>query len=547
MRLSYLHILVGFTLAGFVLVACHDQKTVSSPWPATFSLQTEVIGFYDFPEGCEETDSQGSALCPRSWVSPQSPLEVELTAEALDELGDVAEDFSGEVLVDLRPGVIVNAPPGGVLLSFVAGRSVSRRVKIAGSWGKTHFWLEECGGGGRTGSFTTVLSSPFYFESPRIAMLQSTKNTLKNAFAPSRTSACAVSGDARYALGVDESGAVAIVGVPGAGPMMLAPHFYLDGFVSASESPDLGEESAEGEMLVTAVFNDGFYVEDFGRFASPLGFNSIFVKGDVRTVRVGDRLAWLQGSLLEEGGMSVLSGASFEIHSSGAALPAPMHLTAALFHSVVGPEGHENPSNTSLESLEGSRVCMDHLAPAHSLMHCDVNQDGKLELGKCYHAGGFDDVPSCPATNRRAEALSCEEISADSLCSELTELQQDQCVSDDQLPLSPAEYCCHQICIADPACTLASPFYRLGLWSANIYGNYEQDSSTVNIKVNIRSRDGAPAFNSFAFAQTQLSLPVDQRQFLRVTGILYHMAEQTPPWVIDVSAAVDIQINAECP
>jgi hypothetical protein len=157
------------------------------------SFRVEILSVTDEvpdpnPPTCLE-DPLGQADCRRKFSPLGSPVRVTLEVTALDRQGLLEPDFAGQALVDVRPGRVLDVGPTGLLATFVAGRATVE-LGLVQAFGPTRVWVEDCGSSGEPGSFATGVSSPIWFDNPRIAEINATDDNTLSAMMPRATNVC---------------------------------------------------------------------------------------------------------------------------------------------------------------------------------------------------------------------------------------------------------------------------------------------------------------------------------------------------------------------
>ncbi|MEE8410679.1 MAG: hypothetical protein V3T05_13845 [Myxococcota bacterium] len=564
--------------AALWLSACVVEKVPLPAGPGSFRVDVQLTDGWIRPPGCEQVPEVGSPTCLRPFSELTSPVSMRVRATVLDHHANEMPDWNGVALVDVRPGELIGGDPGGVLLRF-AGGVAEVDIQIAHAFGKARVWVEDCGSAAEPGSFATGVGPAIYFDLPRLDQLNATTDNTTSPMTPRATNVCAITGDPRYGLGVDRDGEPAFVGYS-FGKAVNAPPPAMGTFAkvvgcSRDEYDALVATGGceRGPLVVTAIGNDGFYITDLrstGRACTEQtdcgsteycdtvrevcmpGFNHLFAFtfNYPDNLEVGDVVVSMRGSPVEFSGSTQMSNPVFRrdgVRRGADLIPQPVKIEPGIYAGSLKTYGRNRSSNLDLEKLEGALVCFEGLAPAAELRNCDVNASGSTERQGClvdFDAPlpprcdvGIGTAPSPPLCNAESSRPYCMPMTADELAI---------CNLKGYLPNNPAEYCCERICWEDLRCNEASSYIGFGQWVADVYGRYEPDDSSP-VKIAVITRDANPDFDPLAFGAQQRSLPVAERQRVRIIGNLRHVLAARPVWVVTARGPADIEIGGSCP
>lgn len=543
-------------LLGVVLGSgCVVREIKEAPGLGSFKVELLAIGAYPKQPGCENAPDRGTRACPRPFPSQGAPAVVRLRAQALDRKGKPLA-WNGLAQVDVRPGAVEGVGPAGMVLAFTDGISAEIDVPIIHASGPTRIWIEDCGSPSQPGSFATGVSAELNFENPRIDQLQITHDNTTGPVEPRADNVCAIAGDPRYGLGVNEDGQVEFVGysagrsvnVP---PPAIGTFLEIEGCTRAEYDAALAEGGScrRGPLVVTAIDNAGFFVTDIHPNSVKRGFNSIYLFNFnyPDNLEVGDIVVSLKGAPAEFAGTTQLRNPAWRRDGVGRGrdlLPAPIHLTEQLIDESIRTYGRNNNEALEIESLEGSVVCVDNIAPTSEPRNCDLNNSGRIEREGCLVSVlplrceiGVELAPAPPT---------CDQASLRPFCLDLTETEVKACALEGYLPASPGEYCCERVCYNDYACTESSSYVAFGQWAGDVRGHYEQPPAGGDpLKIAFITRDADPDFDPFAFGAAQRAKPAEERQHLRIVGTLVHVVAARPVWVVEARGPSDIAVMEE--
>ncbi|MBI3178851.1 MAG: hypothetical protein HYZ27_04280, partial [Deltaproteobacteria bacterium] len=482
-----------------LLASCVSERIPVPARAASFRVDLVSIDPYTWPPGCENTSLRGSEECPRPFVELSAPLNARVRATALDHHGEPMLEFAGTALVDVRPGRLVGVGPGGLVAQF-SGGAAEMDVTVAHAYGQVRIWFEDCGSLGAPGSFATGVSPVLFFEQPRIDQLNATTDNTTSPMVPRPTNVCAITGDPRFGLGVDENGEVTFVG-HSFGGAVNAPPPAMGQFVDVGGCTSLEHASGlcrRGPVIVTALDNEGFYISDIHPAAVTRGFNHVYAFNFSYPddLEVGDVLVSLRGSPVEFAGSTQLSNPAWQrdgVRRGLKWMPAAHVIEADEYAAVLSTYGRNDSGVLTLERYEGAVVCMDNLAPAQRLVGCDVNASGGIERQGCLVDRNAPLPPRCEVAVGTAPAYpACDETVREPYCFPMSDADLTSCALTGFLPNNPAEYCCERNCYTDFSCNESSSYVGFGQWVAEVYGRYEPANTDPPVKVAVVTRDALP-------------------------------------------------------
>lgn len=549
------------TLCILCVIPC-CQETIAPRQPSgvdSFSIKLQTIADYPRAAGCEKAPVFGTAECPRPFAESGHADIVTFSVTALRD-GAALDSFAGTAMVDVRPGYIQNVDPAGVHLTFAAGVAQGS-VNLAYAFGETRLWTEDCGSGQSPGTFATGVSEPLFYDLPELHQLNRTTDNTTSPMLPRPNNICAIGGDPRFGLGLNEDQKVELVGfsqgkavnVP---PPAMGTFVELRGCGAAEHraAPNGGIDGCRrGPLVVTAVGNDGFYVSDINKRARATGFNHsfAFTFNYPDDLEVGDILVKLSGSPIEFAGTTQLGNPTWIKDPGGPypdLIPLPTRIDPVLYASALRTYGRNEATHLALEKFEGAFVCFDNLAPSTTLTVCDQNDNGRIERDGCLLPDFDTPLPRRCGPEEKSELPDCANILSASYCLPLDDETVSLCGLRGYVPRNPAEYCCERICYNNFACSEESSYVGFGQWTADVTGNYDK-VDTDPIKIAITSRDADPDFDPFEFGRTQKANPDRAaRRTITVKGTLRQVLAARPVWLVVARHKDDIdQTGAPCP
>jgi hypothetical protein len=506
--------------------------------------------------GCEGVVDIGTKSCTRTFPIVGQATTVNLSATALDQHGEPFA-WTGAAQVDVRPGQMENVGPAGLYLNFTAGQSESVDVSLIHAHGEVRLWVEDCGTQIAPGTFATGVSPAIYFESPRIDQINESLDNTGNVLEPRADNVCAIGGDPRFGVEPDEDGVMQFVGYSH-GRTINAPPPPIGVFVDVggcnrdeyNAALAVGGQCARGPVVVTGIDNAGFYVVDLHPDAIAAGFNGMYAFNFnyPDNLEVGDIVTTLRGSPVEFAGSTQFRNPYWirdGVKRGSDLIPMPTKLDTDIYRDSLKTFGRNRSEALELEKLEGSVVCVDQVAPASTLVNCDINRSTSIERRGCLVSGSLPPrcdefvgtAPMPPACDSNSERPFCLPLSAEEI---------ETCKLTSYVPANPLEYCCERICYEDLACSEESSYVSFGQWVGDVYGRYEPTDSSP-VKLAFITRDANPDFDPIAFGLEQRSKSAEQRQHVMVVGNLRQVLAARPVWVVVARSPSDIVIGGSCP
>jgi len=237
------------------------------------------------------------------------PMTFTLDVAVIDVDGSVMTSFDGDLALRCRPGKI-SSP---LVVPVSAGIAEDVSVLIEGAYGPTRIWFEDSLREGAR--FATGVSPEIRFANPTLAEIQRPPDTATD-YSPLN-------------------------------------HNHVE------------VRAEDRELVVTHVASDGFYVTDTSD--EPGTYNSMyaFTFSRPRDVVAGDKLAALDGNVVEYLSFTEMGFPSFLVDSSGHDLPEPSLLTDV---EICGGEAVMEPFESSIVRVENvvtnfvdAEDCTDYL------------------------------------------------------------------------------------------------------------------------------------------------------------------------------------------
>ena len=408
----------------------------------TLGLLAGLLGWAALGSGCVErralperlssfrvntTSDRGSKDAPLPF--PESPLPIDVTIVALSNKGRKLTDFDGEVAVFATPGrahddrfALVRVP--------MSGGEGTATLYLSAIYGRTHVCAEDRYRGPES-TFAVGCSPTFYVDMPTIPQMQITEDV--------------------------------------------------------TTSPLTGSfiEIRRGDVMVTGVFAEGFFVQDLsappdpahpGTWGGLFVYSFSFPEG----LSMGDRVSSIIGTVQEFTGTTQLvfpSWTKAEVPKRIEDLPEPVEITTEMCAaSGVGNNGLlcGQEDNLDLESLESSVVQVKRVRTPTRWVDCDFDKDG--------------DVPNYDPN--------CGEGDMATVCREIA---------------------CKAECNTDPTCSELSGYRTYGQWAVTL-------DEGMGPKINVLTREGVPEFDPLD--------PANQGVLIDVAGNLRHSLPARPRWVI---------------
>ncbi|MCC6806743.1 MAG: hypothetical protein IT381_04925 [Deltaproteobacteria bacterium] len=497
----------------------------------------------------------GTKEQPIPYATNAAPFRIDLRVTAIGWDGNPDPGFSGRLLIDARPGVVF--PNEFNVLDGVGTVS----VQLSNSYGETHIWLEDCGTrrvpmkkdctleerqaylpeclqGFSPGTLATGISPTIRFAQPSVTQVQVTSDNTTSPLISLQGDRCASLADPRY-VDITNLTGQQLFNVPRA--QRMAP---VGNIINVSA----------GEMIITAIDNEGFYLSDISPEATNTGFNSIFVFNFnyPEGLEVGDRLKSIQGVPAEFSGSTQLTN-PFWIRDPGgpykSKLPKPFYISPALYNANMGKSGANINTQLDLERLEGGIVCMDGLhVPSHSRVPyvpprpCGPGGDKRCAAGEIC-VGATD-----------TEEGECFRVSCD--------LNKDGRI--DRFG-DTEEKACETACYENPDCFEGSSYGNFQQWGAYITNittttkcgpmdppclagsicNPSTLSCDLVQKVALATANALPQFRPDRYVADKLAAG-EAPQTLAVTGNLIQVLASRPVWLIQPRGPEDITFGGTC-
>ncbi len=498
----------GFLVA-LALSACAYKRVARKGGAQSFSV--EVLR----PEG---ENALGSKLTPIPYAGNAAPFRIDLKVQAIGWDGKPDTSYEGRLLIDARPGVVFPNE-----FNVLKGEGTVS-IQLSNAFGPTHIWLEDCGVRRvpkkanctleerqaylpeclqtfQPGTLATGVSPTIYFSQPSIPQIQATFDNTTSSLISLQGDRCASLADPRYVDTTNLTGQQ-LLGVPRA--QRIAP---VGNMVNVTA----------GEMIVTAIDNEGFYLSDMSPEAVAGGFNGLFVFNFnyPEGLQVGDRLLQLQGVPSEFSGSTQLTN-PFWIRDTGGPyrdkLPKPFFISPQLYQASIGRTGANINTQLDLERLEGGLVCMENLVVPGRFQLCDLNKDGRID-----RFGETD------------------------------------------------EKACETACYNDPNCFEGSSYGQFQQWGALVGGidlavvcnddmpcvegsfcNPNTNTCNAVQKIALSTSNAIPAFRPDTYVADKLAKG-EAPETMAVTGNLLQVLASRPVWLIQPRGAEDVVFGGTCP
>jgi len=378
-RIVIIASLGAILLAGLSFGPCVEKR----------KLQNSLAGFTVNITGIANAGG-GDGTKDNPYDYPPGEITISFTAEAYDQLGNPVPDYNGTVGVKVTPGELVY-PETKVV--FANGQT-SASVQVRKVFGRVALWLEDvhrdlgevarrkvdpavscsanaecpeaavCSEGScwyeiqletLTGTWATGVSSLVHFDVPTLRQIQWDPWITSN----------------------DVSS--------------LDRHFVeIDCQTDNSAGP---WEDGHGQLVVTGVFNEGFFVTDLADVGQGYNYLYVYTYSYPEDTEVGDRLDRLAGTTQDFSGCTQISFPSwlqaadehhdpepFRVTDLDGVVP-PAMVTTAMCADGGGSNAHlcgHSKQNWQLEALESSRVRLENLRAPDVFVNCDL--DGNQEV-----------------------------------------------------------------------------------------------------------------------------------------------------------------------
>jgi hypothetical protein len=374
-------ILSGLLLAGLAFGPCVEKRELENAGSLA-GFTVDITGVSGAGGGEGKSDNP--------YDYPLDEISISFSAQAYDRLGNPLPDFNGTVGVKVTPGELVYPETKVVFADGQAQGSIQVR-KV---FGRVAMWLEdvhrdlgevarrradspatcastmECPQGAvctdgscwyeiqletKTGTWATGVSPLVHFDVPTLRQIQWDPWITSN----------------------DVSS--------------LDRHFVE---IDCRAGDPLGPwEDGHGQLVVTGVFNEGFFVTDLADAGQ--GYNHLYVYtySYPEDTEVGDRLDRLGGTTQDFSGCTQISFPNwlrsldenldpqpFRVTDLDGVMP-PTTVTTAMCADGGGANQHlcgHSKQNWQLEALESSRARIENLRAPDVFVNCDL--DGNLEV-----------------------------------------------------------------------------------------------------------------------------------------------------------------------
>ncbi len=483
---------------------------------------------------------------------PTDPVEISVTAKAVDELGNFDNSFNGKAYVYVTPGqvmagnTVATSPDQEPQIQFTNGKA-SGTLWAQHPFGDTVVWVESrpVGGadaGAALGNYATGVSDPpIHYGYPLLSDLQITSDNTKSPLM------------GNY-VNVDQSKT-----------RCIAPQ--SDGGCDPSQVYSM-------DLIVTAVQSDGFYVMDRNSYdptsGKPMpGFDPDTFKDDLPgswaylfvynydapDLFVGDRLVALSGNLGEFVGDTQMDFPAWtknpdpqyaDPHPQD--VPPPVAIDPA-WCAIGTPGDHladqylcaPGTDNLQLESLESGLVVAHDVTLPSRFLNCDLTGTGKVPYRKasgclpqtsgsfCGEIGAA--IAHCPEGSDCVANECARRCESSSDCSAL---DQEACIDG---------HCqnaclCREYCDSLLGCTEQSEFAGYGQYAASFPGqNLSNGGQHPPWKLSFETRSGVPGL----VPQAKPGMVVD------VVGMLVQVRASDPMWEIAPRVASDVCCHGDSP
>jgi hypothetical protein len=375
-RIAVVAILSALLLAGVSFGPCVEKHKLEN---SLAGFTVTITGFSGVGGG------DGTAQDP--FDCPTDEITISFSAEAFDQLGNPMPDFNGTVGAKVTPGDLVYPD---TQVAFQNGQAQGS-VQVRKVFGRVALWLEDvhrepgdvarrkldppvacvrsadCPEGGvcedgacwheiqletKTGTWATGVSSPVYFDNPTLRRIQ---------WDPLVT----------------------------ANDLSSLDHHFVE-IDCRADHPAGPWEDGHGQLVVTGVFNEGFFVTDLADEGQ--GYNHLYVYNYSypEDTEVGYRLDRLAGTTQDFSGCTQISfpnwlraedqnhdPQTFRVTDLDGMLP-PALVTTSMCADGGGTNQHlcgHSKQNWQLEALESARVRLENLRTPDVFVNCDLNGD----------------------------------------------------------------------------------------------------------------------------------------------------------------------------
>lgn len=545
----------SFRYAPFLVLAalagcnCGDRLGAQSPYtvPNTVQAFSVQVTSVTTPDGSALSPGDGTPANP--WLFPFGAVRIHVKAQALDRNGQPFTDLNHPVAVRVTPG---DLDPNTRTLACQNGQAEGD-ITATHIFGAVTVWVIDSpadpayGDGGSyvvptpasdTGpdanySNTAGVSQALYFNRPTLVDVQRMPGCDPGQSYPAPVATCNTDDDC-YDRQHDTAYSCYQHQCLGACDNRVSP--LTGDFVDIEEPYTTGDAG----MIVTAVTQDGFYVQDLSAQklndpnnpstpswqALPGNFGQLFVYtySAPLNLYVGDHLTSLTGSVQEFSGDTQLDFPGWvkvDADPTPDFIPAPTPITLSLCGN--DPSKHKSAydlcgyynSGMGLESLESAPVSVDHVKPTNIFTNCDFNGNGKLPLianGSAF-GGGWGCFPDDP------NLAECACVSA--------------CITGEpavDLDGGTVDFS-HYSDSVPGICSELSTYTNFGQWEV-VLPDQVNDAGAVTFpslgtRINVATRDALSAFNPLDLAKPQY-----QGIEFRISGMLNQVQAGRPRWLI---------------
>lgn len=517
----------------------------------TQSFKIEVVD--------EPSNGLGTKEAPLPYATFGNPVTMTITATAIGWDGKKDATYTGRVFLEARPGFV---SPSEV---NIENGSAEVEVSIANAFGQTRIWMEDCGQrlvperecteAERAqwkpecllrfvpGTLATGITPALWFSQPSIVDMQETVDNTLSPLEPTQGDRCAALADPRY---------TDVTKLDLIRRSSLRRSLYV---------PKAGNSIrvTSGDMIITAIDNEGFYVTDVSEPALARSFNSIFVFNFnyPEGLQVGDRLIELQGSPTSFTGTTQLQNPFWIRDRTGPypeKIPKPFLIEPDTYAKNIGRQGRNVKDALDLEKLEGGLVCMENLRLPYVKRDCDLNKNGGIERGgqNCKllpAAPGEEAFIGCRALTRSNPRVDCS-----------VDCDKESCTSSIRVNDNVEEKCCEEECYDDPTCFEASSFFNYQQFPLQVLGITPPDNDgdgnaddvdgdgkpdEVIQKIGISPSNAIPNFDPSKYVAEWED---NDAPTVTVIGNLVQVLSARPVWLIQPRGADDLILeNGRCP
>ncbi|MBW1808825.1 MAG: hypothetical protein JRJ87_11575 [Deltaproteobacteria bacterium] len=295
------------------------------------------------------------------------PVRFTFDASAFDQHGNLMTDFNGDVAMRVTPGELIQPE---LRVTFISGTVSNTQVQVKKVFGRTALWLEDIQtkngdrveGGSQTlqltfkdGSYATGFSNLIFFKNPTFEQVQWDQDIQDNE-------------------NIDTS---------------ALPDYFVEFDCRKGEASGLPEDD-HGQLVVTGIFNEGFYVTDVAAETDSFNHMYAYNYSYPEDLEIGDRLDRLVGTSQDFSGGTQISFPAwhravdnnrdplpFRVTDLDALIP-PQILNAAICAEGGGSNQHlcgHSKKNWLMEAMESARVKLENVTAPDVFVNCDFNGD----------------------------------------------------------------------------------------------------------------------------------------------------------------------------